>query len=322
VTWTLGAHHAWHSQRWRFSTCGQQPAGTTQQPAARPGQASSCGRTLHRARHHLRLVLAPGQQQHAPRRHDAAHAHRQCAPASRGGGAGLLIQVLAKGPAIDRLQPPAASSLVSRRQLASRQPTHTSAPLIIRRTHLGTAASTKKALAASALVTRDSGTSRVPLSSAAPGSLKPMWPVWPMPRICGRQAGRAGQRRGQVARRQVQQPGSRGARAGAAAASAARVRSRQPGVRACSGASSGPPAGAQSAQAAPPRPAAARRPPTCRSTPPSAAISCSYCAQCCATRSSGTLRRRAAAQAAHHRQLHVPAHRAGPPQAASSARAG
>ena len=46
----------------------------------------------------------------------------------------------------------------------------------------GTYCSPKKSLAASIRVTRSRVISRVRLSRAEPGSLKPMWPVRPMPR--------------------------------------------------------------------------------------------------------------------------------------------
>jgi hypothetical protein len=47
----------------------------------------------------------------------------------------------------------------------------------------GTFHSPKKSAAASERVTLSSVISRVRLSAVLPGSLKPMWPVRPMPRI-------------------------------------------------------------------------------------------------------------------------------------------
>ena len=47
----------------------------------------------------------------------------------------------------------------------------------------GTYSSPKKSAAASRRVTASSVTRRVRLSAPDPGSLKPMWPVLPMPRI-------------------------------------------------------------------------------------------------------------------------------------------
>ena len=57
-------------------------------------------------------------------------------------------------------------------------------PTPIVRAWCGTFSSPKKSLAASRRVTGSSVTRRVRLWRVEPGSLKPMWPVRPMPRIC------------------------------------------------------------------------------------------------------------------------------------------